>query len=188
MAVGNPTTTAWADYALGVALQDRDPRQALATLERARATALGGRNTYIPGVALGVSAALLTRLGDPHQAATLAAEVIDYWSHESHWAQQWTVLRNVIDLFTRLDEHEAAATIHGAFRASKTAIQAAGADAELLDNTVATLEETLGAKRFAAATARGDTMSDDDAVAFVMTTLSRINRADRPRAAKTPFR
>lgn len=177
MATGNPTAIAWANYALGVALQDREPERALAALEQARAVARAGCNTYIPGVALGVSAELMTRHGDSHRAARLAAEVIDHWSYESHWAQQWTALRNLIGLLVRLGEHEAAAAMHAAFTASKTAIPAVGADAELLDANVAEIAHRLGADRFATATAVGTAMSDDDAVAFAMATLERINEA-----------
>src|SRR5207245_1995527 len=68
---GNPTALAWADYALGVALQDVEPDRALVLLERAYTTGRAGHNTYIPGVALSVSAGLLTRHGDPRQAVDL---------------------------------------------------------------------------------------------------------------------
>jgi predicted ATPase/DNA-binding SARP family transcriptional activator len=173
-ATGNPTAIAWADYALGVALQDRDPEPALAALQRARAVARAGRNTYIPGVALSVAVSLLTRHGDLRVASRLAAEVIDYWSHESHWAQQWTVMHHVIRLFTRLGEPTAAATLHGALCASRTAVQAVGVAADLLDAHVTELTRRLGADRFAAAATIGAAMSDDDAVAFARATLERL--------------
>jgi predicted ATPase/DNA-binding SARP family transcriptional activator len=170
----NPTAIAWADYALGVALQDRDPERALATLEQARAVGQAGGNTYIPGVALSVAAAVMVRHGDPTRAARLTAEVIGYWSHESHWAQQWVALRTAVGLLTRLGEDEAAATLHGALLASRAAIQPVGAEAERLDAVVADLAERLGADRFAAAIARGATLSDDDAVAFAKTALEEV--------------
>jgi len=173
-ATGNPTAIAWADYALGVALQDRDPGRALDALARARAVASAGRNTYIPGAALSVSIAVLTRHGDARLATRHAAELIDHWSHESHWAQQWTAMRHVIGLFTRVGEHMAAATLHGALTASRTAVQAVGAEAELLDSHVAELTRLLGPDRFAAATIRGTAMSDDDAVAYARATLERL--------------
>jgi hypothetical protein len=174
-ATGNPTAMAWADYALGVVLQDSDPARALAALGRARTVARAGRNTYIPGVALSVSTALLTRHGDVHLATRLAAEVIDYWSHESHWAQQWTAMRHVIGLFTRLGEHQAAATLHGALTASRTAVRPVGTDAELLDADITELTHHLGDDVFAAATSQGATLNDDDAVAFASATLARLS-------------
>jgi predicted ATPase len=173
---GNPTALAWVGYALGVALQDREPEQALTALDTAFTVGRDGHNTYIPGVALSVAAGLMTRHGDPHRAALLAARVIDYWSHESHWAQQWVALRTVIGLLAKLGEDEAAAMVHSALQASTAAIQPAGADAALLDAVITTVEERLGADEFAAAVAKGRTMSDDDAVAFTKATLVRITR------------
>lgn len=182
-ATDNPTAIAWADYALGVALQDRDPERALATLEQARVIGLAGGNTYIPGVALSVAAAVMVRHGDPDRAARLTAEVIAYWSHESHWAQQWVALRTAVGLLTRLGEDEAAATLHGALRASRAAIPSVGAEAERLDAAVADLTARLSTERFADATARGATLSDDDAVAFARTTLEHMRPvASQPRS------
>jgi hypothetical protein len=83
-------------------------------------------------------------------------------------------MRHVIGLFTRVGEHMAAATLHGALTASRTAVQAVGAEAELLDSHVAELTRLLGPDRFAAATTRGTAMSDDDAVAYARATLERL--------------
>ncbi|HEX6357934.1 BTAD domain-containing putative transcriptional regulator [Actinophytocola sp.] len=173
-ATGNPTAIAWSDYALGVALQDRDPDRAVATLEQAREIGRSGGNTYLPGVALSVAAAIMVRHGDPYRAARLTAEVICYWSHESHWAQQWVALRTAVVLLTRARQDEAAATLYGALRSSRAAIPPVGAEAIRLAAAVAELTTRLDAGRFAAATARGATLSDDDAVAFARTSLERM--------------
>jgi hypothetical protein len=176
-ATGNPTAIAWSDYAMGVALQDRDPERAVATLEQAREIGRAGGNTYLPGVALSVAAAIIVRHGDPYRAARLTAEVIRYWSHESHWAQQWVALRTAVVLLTRLGQDEAAAAVYGALRSSRAAIPPAGAEAARLDAAVAELSGRLDGGRFAAATARGATLSDDDAVAFARTALERVEHA-----------
>jgi predicted ATPase/DNA-binding SARP family transcriptional activator len=173
-ATRNPTAIAWSDYALGVALQDRDPDQAVATLAQAREVGTAGGNTYLPGVALSVAAAIMVRHGDPYQAARLTAEVIGYWSRESHWAQQWVALRTAVVLLRRLGQDESAATLYGALRASRAAIPPVGADAARLDAAVAELTGRLGAGRFAAAMAQGARLSDDDAVAFARSELERM--------------
>ncbi|MEV5718786.1 BTAD domain-containing putative transcriptional regulator [Amycolatopsis mediterranei] len=177
MVTRNPTAIAWAHYALGVALQDREPERALATLRQAREVGRAGGNTYIPGVALSVAAALMTRHGDVDQAARLTAEVIDYWSHESHWAQQWVALRTAVSVLARSGEYEAAATLHGALVASDGAIRPIGAEAELSDAVVGAVAGRLGDETFTAAVTRGATLSDDDAVVFAKTALDRIGRA-----------
>jgi predicted ATPase/DNA-binding SARP family transcriptional activator len=176
----NPTAIAWADYALGVALQDHEPEGALAALEQARTIGTAGGNTYIPGVALSVAASVMVRHGDPYRAVSLTAEVIGYWSHESHWAQQWVALRTAVVLLTRHGQDDAAAALHGALRASRAAIPPVGAEAERLNAAVAELTSRMGADRFAAATARGAALSDDDAVAFARTALKRIDHARLP--------
>jgi len=180
MTTRNPTAIAWAHYALGVALQDNDPERALATLEQALTVAQSCGNTYIPGVALSVAGALVTRHNDPRRAARLVAEVIGYWSHESHWAQQWVALRTAISLLTRLGEDEAAATLYGALEASRTAMRPVGAEAELLDAVITAATGRLGAGRFAEAVARGAKLSDDDAVAFARAALDRVDHAAPP--------
>lgn len=176
LVTGNPTAIAWAHYALGVALRDREPDRALAALRRAREVGTAGGNTYIPGVALSVAAVLMTRHGDAHQAARLTAEVIDHWSHESHWAQQWVALRTAIAVLARSGEHEAAATLHGALVASDGAMPPIGAEAELFDAVVGAVAGRLGDEPFTAAVSRGALLSDDDAVVFARTALGRIDR------------
>jgi alkylhydroperoxidase family enzyme len=82
-------------------------------------------------------------------------------------------MRIVVELLTRLEEYEAAAVIHGALRASRTAIQPTGADAESLRTAITTVAERLGDSRFATATTRGGAMSDDEAVAYAMAAIDR---------------
>jgi predicted ATPase/DNA-binding SARP family transcriptional activator len=171
LATENPTAIAWADYVLGVTLHDSDPERALSRLENARAVGQACGNTYIPGVAQSVAAAVMTRHGDPHQAARLVARVIGYWSQEGHWAQQWVALRTAIRLLTRLGEDEAAVTLHGALESSRAAMRPVGAEAEAHDAVVAAAADRLGRDRFAAASAHGATLSDDDVVAFAGSAL-----------------
>ncbi|MET0136388.1 MAG: AfsR/SARP family transcriptional regulator, partial [Kibdelosporangium sp.] len=176
--IGNPTAIAWADYTLAVALQDVEPQRSLDLLRRAHRTAGASGNTYIPGVALNVGTGILTQHGSPHQAGLLAVEAIRYWGGESHWTQQWVVASAIIQLLARVGDDEAAVTIHGALRVSGTAIQPAGREAERLHNTVVGLQQRLGIKCFARASARGASMSDDTAIAFAETALTRLNRTD----------
>jgi hypothetical protein len=176
----NPTATAWADYALGVVLQDHEPMRAFNLLEQAYLVASAGGNTYVPGVALSIATGILTRHSDPRQAAQFAAEVIGYWCRESHWAQQWVALCNAIDLLIRLGEDEAAATIRGALLASKTAVEPVGVEAARLQANAVELGRRLGPVRLAEATDRGAAMSDATAVAFATATLDRINGQGSP--------
>ncbi|MGH3823195.1 MAG: BTAD domain-containing putative transcriptional regulator [Pseudonocardiaceae bacterium] len=179
-ATGNPTVTAWADYALAEALLDDDPDRALAALEQAIAAARAARSRFVLGVALFSAASLHARHGDPQQALRLFGEVIEYWSQAGNWTQQWITLRNVIHLFTRLDAHEPAAVLYGALEASRTAVEAFGADADRLVADADTLRSQLGADRFATATARGAGMADYQAVILARSMIEQLTRSGPP--------
>ncbi|WP_233160602.1 BTAD domain-containing putative transcriptional regulator [Actinophytocola xanthii] len=173
MATRNPTAIAWADCVLGVALRDSDPERALAILERANEVGRACGNAYIPGAALSASAAVTTRHDDPYRAARLVLETIGYWSRQNHRVQRWGVLRTAVILLTRFGDDVAAATLHGAVTASGAAVRPTGVDAELLEAAVAGIAERLGTERFAAATAHGAALPEEDVVALARVAVDR---------------
>ena len=132
-AIVNPTTLAWADYALAEALlDDHQLDRARAALDRALAHARTARNRMVIGVTLTSNGSLNTRHGDPARAAALLGEAIDHWSQTGDWTLQWITIRHVIDLLVRLGAHEPAAMLYGALTDSATATTAYGPDAARL--------------------------------------------------------
>ena len=154
-AVDNPTTLAWAEYALAEALLDDQPDRARLALDRAVAHARTARNRFVLGVALISAGSLHTRHGNPTHAAALLAEAIDHWSQAGNWTQQWITIRHVIDLLVRLAVHEQAAVLFGALTESTTATTAYGPDADRLRSHADTLRTQLGPQRYSAAVERG---------------------------------
>ena len=168
----NATTLAWADYALGEALLDEEPDRALQALDRAVETARAARNRFVIGISTVSAGSLHTRCGDPQQALCLLGEAVDHWSQAGSWTQQWITMRHVIDLLIRLNAHEQAAVLYGAFTASATATPAYGTDADRLVTHVAVLRRELGVDRFSAATTRGAALGDNGAIPFASAALS----------------
>jgi predicted ATPase/DNA-binding SARP family transcriptional activator len=179
--IGNPTTVAWSDYALGEALLDQQPDRAREALDRAVVAGRAAGNRFVLGVALVSAASLHARHGDPHQASHLFDEAIDYWSQAGTWTQQWITLRNVVDLLIRLDAAGPAAVIYGAVTTSSTATPPYGADAERLASHAGALRTRLGAAQFSAALARGKALDDAEVVAFTRAALAQLRPSEPDR-------
>ena len=163
----DPTAIAWARYGAGEALLEAHPEQAVTLLEDAlrRARALGER--YLTGVALVSIASVRSRRGDPRQALEIFRDAVRHWHRAGNWTQQWTTVRNVVDLLVRLGADEPAALLYGAVSTRRTAAPVFGADADRLEQAHRLLTERLGAQQFTAAAANGMALGDDDVVGLV---------------------
>jgi hypothetical protein len=126
---------------------------------------------YLAGVALVSSASLHGRHRDPHQALQLFREVIEHWHRLGNWTQQWTTVRNVTELLTRLGADRPAAVLHGAATTSTTAAPLFGSAAERLQATARTLRQRLGPATFDHATTEGAKLGDDAAIAHARTAI-----------------
>jgi predicted ATPase/DNA-binding SARP family transcriptional activator len=170
-AVRNPSLDAWSDYVNGEVRLDRAPLEALPYLRRSVAAARRIGNRTIAGVA-GLSAiSCEARVGDPDQALSQYGELIDHWHREGAWNMQWTTLRTLVELLTRLGRDAEAALLYGAMTASATSSPLAGADAARIAEAVATMRARLGEERFEARRARGAALSDSEAVAFALESI-----------------
>jgi hypothetical protein len=101
-------------------------------------------------------------------------EAIRHWQHAGNWAQQWTTLRNVIELFVRLGAHEPAAVLMGGVEAAVTAAPVFGLDAERMAEARRTLATRLGSPALASLTAQGEAMEPPSVVRFVCAELTRV--------------
>jgi ATP/maltotriose-dependent transcriptional regulator MalT len=180
-AIANPTTLAWAEYALAEALVDDQPERARAALDRAVVHARTARNRFVLGVALISIGSLHTRRGDPARAAAFLREAIDHWSQAGLWVPQWITIRHVIDLLARLGAHEQAAVLYGALTESSTATPAYGPDAARLRTHADALCTQLGAQRYTAAVERGAASNDHEIIQFARTEIDRVITAIAPR-------
>ncbi len=142
-ASGNPTAEAWTEYVTGEVVSASEPEVALVHLERAGAIADAVSNEFVRGVA-GLSATtLMARHRHPRDAARAFVEVIDRFESAGNWRQQWTTMRQAVELLARLGRHRAAAVVLGAVE-SADAENIFGDDAKRLARVRSELSTVLG--------------------------------------------
>jgi hypothetical protein len=178
--IGNPTARAWARYVSGEILMDDEPRRALPLLDESVRLARAVDNQFLLGVALLSASSLRGRHGDPGEAIPMMLEAIRHWQHAGNWTQQWTTLRNVVELLVRLRADRPAAVLTGAIRAATTAAPVFGPTAERMDQSARALASRLGAQAFAALTGQGAAMEPQTVIRYACTELTRcLPRQDR---------
>lgn len=164
----NPTVRAFRDYVAGEVMLDRLPQEALPALRRAHVAARGIGNPFLSAIA-GLSAvSCAARLGHSADAIGEFGELIDHFHRTGSWAQQWTILRALVETLVRLGRDEPAAVLYGALAASGTAPPVVGADVARMADAVAVLRSRLGDDQFAALRGRGARMGDDEVIAHAL--------------------
>lgn len=182
---GDPAATGWSRYATGEALLETNPDRAAVLLEEALAAARAVDDRYLTGVAMVSATSVRARHGDARQAALLFLDVIQQWHAGGNWTQQWTTIRNVVELLMRTGRHAPAAVLLGALDQSGTAPPAFGTGGARLAAARRALADHLGPDAFAVETARGEAMGDDQALRFTRRTLGRMaQHAQPPRLAE----
>jgi predicted ATPase/DNA-binding SARP family transcriptional activator len=168
---GSPTCEAWNRYAVGEALSTHDPERAIEALDASMVASRQVENRFMLGVALVTVSSLRSQYGKPKQALHSFLDVINHWHEAGNWTQQWTALRNLVQLLLRIEQYEPAAVLLAAIRKTATAAPAFGIDAERLLDAEVALGTALGPKRMVAAVTRGTAMSDDEALRFARATI-----------------
>ena len=171
---GSPTALAQASYALGLACESSDEPAAASLLAQAAEVAADAGNRWVQAFALTEVLWLEARRGAPLVALAGFADVIDLWFRGGDWANQWLSLRHVFGILCQLQDHRAAATLHGALTAvgAVYALPFVATDAEQITKSIGTLREQLGASEFAAAVRRGAAMGDGEIVEYVQTRIA----------------
>ncbi len=164
----------WAVYVAGEVQIDTRPDAAAALLAEALSYAQTVDDRYLVGVALVSIASVRSRHGDPRRALEVFRDVIAHWDQASSWTQQWTTLRNVVELLARVGAREEATILLGAAGNRTTSGPLFGPDADRLRRTAGVLSDQLTPTRFAALHADGSAMSDADVVTWVGDTLDRL--------------
>jgi predicted ATPase/class 3 adenylate cyclase len=173
-AVGNPTASAYALHSFGESLMEANPQRSLALHEAAAATAGSVGDSLLEGMALVSLTSLRGRLAEPFEALSGYLELIGRWQRQGSWLQQWILLRNLLELFARLDSYEPAAILYGAVEVSPAPPPRGGPEAERLARAISLIEGALGARRAAEEMARGRSMPKDDVVAYARVEIERL--------------
>lgn len=177
-ACGSPIALAWAAYGAGEVRLETDPEAALGLLERALVASHAVGERMIIGVAGLSTVTLRARLGGRDHDLGAYRELIEHWRRVGAWTQQWTTLRNLVELLARRGEEErAAARLLGASQASGRAAPAYGAEAQRLERAVEALRWRLGPD-LDIELAAGSELGDEGAVALALAIVDRVARSD----------
>lgn len=170
--LGNPTQVAWSQYCLAEALAGDDMDRALELYTSSRQAATGAGNHFCATIALVSTSALLSRHGDPQQAARLFDEAIGRWHAAGDWTHQWITLRNLVAFLSRIELWEPAAVLLGALERAGAWTTSVGYDARRLRRSEQRVVAALGGRAARAARARGGQLAPDDVVAFARATVA----------------
>jgi len=173
--IGNPTARAWARYVSGEILMEDEPERALPLLDESVHLARAVDNRFLLGVALLSTSSLRGRHGDAREAIPMMLEAIRHWQRAGNWTQQWTTLRNVIEVFVRLGADAPAAVLMGGVEAAATAAPVFGPDAERMADARRMLGSRLGSRALARLTAQGEAMEPRTVIRFACAELTRAS-------------
>jgi predicted ATPase/DNA-binding SARP family transcriptional activator len=183
-----PASRAFACYARGECLATRDPDRAIALVREAAERARDCGAWFVEGVARVTEASLRARSSQPVAALPAFAALLRHWQRSGSWVQQWTTLRNLVDLLVRLGADEAAIAIATAAASDATAGPAFGSASERLTAAVRLAERRSGPDRAAAARAHGRRLTAPEAVALGLRTIEELGEADIEAADGQPVR
>ena len=147
--------------------------RAQAHLDRAMELLRDNAMHFWVGVTTVALASLRARHGDPAEALQMFSDLLDRWRRLGDWTRQWVTVRNLAELFGRIGLDEPAAALMIASQTSATAPPDVGQQAERLAELRSVLADRMGDDAFAAASARGRTMPDDETVAYAKVEIER---------------
>jgi predicted ATPase/DNA-binding SARP family transcriptional activator len=162
--IGAPSIRAMTRFILGETISDHAAATAIYQESISLAAAVGAG--FVTGVASTSLASRELRNGQSQRARRRLARVIGYWQRAGVRTQQWLAVRLLIEALDHDGEHDAVATLAGAYAASAHAAPALGDDASRLDDAIDRARSRLGAERYAAAQAAGAGLTDDQAAAL----------------------
>jgi hypothetical protein len=173
---GSPTSLAQATYAFGLALETSDERVAAGLLAQSADVAAKAGNRWVQAFARTEVLWLEARQGSPRTALAGFAGVIDLWFRGGDWANQWLSLRHVFGILIQLQDHRAAATLHGALTAvgASYALPFEPSHAERDTELTSLLREQLGVADFALAVRRGASMRDGEIIEFTQDRIAAL--------------
>jgi predicted ATPase/DNA-binding SARP family transcriptional activator len=169
-----PAAEAFAHYALGECLAETDPERAVRLADEAIDLARACDAWFVEGVARVTAASLRARHGEPGAAVSAFAELVRHWHRSGNRPQQWTALRNLVELLVRLGADEPAVVIAAAGEVQETAVPTFGTESDRLSDAVRTARQRLGTDRFEAARSRGRRLSAREVVELALTTLDEV--------------
>ncbi len=174
IAGGNPAVLALAHFTMATALEDDDPERAIGYIDECLRIGRLVQHRWVIASALTLQGALRVQHREPREALVSIYEAIDVWNRAGNKASQWRTIRCAVPALAELHANDSAAIVHGA-TAEKSFMGAfpAGFD-EHLTAANRLVEQALGSETYRAAVERGRRMSDDDAISYAMSEITRL--------------
>ncbi len=169
---------AFAQYARGECRAETAPSEALTLVEEAVELARTTDAGFIEGVALVTSASLQGRYGQPARALPAFDDLLRHWRRSGNWTQQWTTLRNLVEVLVRAEADEVAVVIAAAAEVESTAAPSFGSESDRLAESVASARRRLGEERFAAAVSRGRGLPRSEVVDVALEAIAGVAAGD----------
>jgi predicted ATPase/DNA-binding SARP family transcriptional activator len=160
---GVASAGALAAYALGEALADVRPEEALAAFDRARLLADRVRARFLEGLARTADVALRGRHGDPREALARYEAALRVWHDTGADGLVLTTLRNLVVLLVRVGSDTTAMTLDAGMR-RLVPRDAYGDEVDRLERARQAAAARLGPTGLAAAQEAADDLPDLDAV------------------------
>jgi predicted ATPase len=170
---GNPTNLALASYAVGWALRERHPDEAIAAFDRCVALRRSGAGTSALAPALSLGARVAASQGDTDGAKTRLRDALEESMRDDDWSLLTNSLDAAVDIFWYLGEARAATVLAGAVETTLAPLRwpyiaSRGPGLVVRTANLAQARRTLGDACYEQARAEGVTMSQQDVLAFAL--------------------
>lgn len=136
--------SAWCDFTEAELVAETEPQRALELVDRTVAEADRAGWRMLAGVGRLTASSLRARTADPMDAIPGFERLIRHWARYGDDTHQWTTLRNLVDLFIRLEAYAPAARLLGAVSVAPR--PTFGAEAERLEAARAVMLRHLAAE------------------------------------------
>ena len=169
-----PAVRAFAWYVKGECLAETEPETAVPVVEEAAALASDCGAWFVEGVARLTAASVRGRLESPADVMSAYADLLRHWQRSGNWTQQWTTLRNLVEVLVQLEADDVAVAIAAAAEVEPTAAPTFGTESARLERALADAHDRLGPGRFETARARGQHLHGHEIVDLALDTIDTI--------------
>lgn len=161
------------DYEHAEVLSHIDPDRALSLLEGLLERSQAANLPFNYGISLTTAASLHARQGNTSRSLELFAELVEHHRLNAMWIQQWTGIRNLVELFGSIGAEADALVLLAAAEASEAAPPTFGEQGARLAALSADLEDRLGPEEARMAADQGRQLSDQEAVRYALGAIER---------------
>lgn len=142
--VGNPSSIAWALFALGLAIEPSDPEHAEEVLDDALTHARSVDNRWVAAMCMARLVSVRRRLRGALEAVPMLLELLDLWERAGHRSQLWSSLDQAALCLAELGDDAAAITVHQAAATARLAMPPLPGDARAMGDSLARIRAQHG--------------------------------------------